>query len=311
MRRLISVVLLCGCGSVGETKVDGAVVVDGTGSDVQLDGAVPPACNLTAPFGTPAQVAGVNTSAPDVWGWLSPDLLTIHFASSASGTSERNIYAATRTSTTGTFTNAQPIAGGVNTTSFEDRPTLTADGLTMFYESNAPGPQDVYFATRTSVLADFGTGAPVAVINGANSVDWNPFITPDGLTLYFASNRTSNRMQIYRATRANTSSQFGGPTAVAELSSTSDDYGPILSADGLEIFFASYRAGNNNNDIWHATRSTTNDGFGTPTQVTELSGTTSDDYGSWLSPDRCTFIFSSNRAGGNGSWDIWMAKRPQ
>jgi Tol biopolymer transport system component len=310
MRRLVAIVLLAGCGSVGETKVDGAVA-DSKGSDGKLDGAVPAACNLTAPFGTPVQVGGVNSSSTDVWGWLSPDLLTIHFASSASGTSDRNIYSATRASPTGTFTNAQPIAGGVNTASVEDRPTLTADGLTIFYESTAPGPQDIYFATRTSVIADFGTGQAVAGINGANSIDWNPFITANGLELYFSSNRTNNRLQIYRATRASTSSQFSAPTAVAELTSTSDDYGPILSADGLEMIFSSYRAGHNNNDIWHATRSTTNDGFGTPSELTELNGATSDDFANWLSPDRCTLVFSSNKTGGNGGYDIWMAKRPQ
>jgi Tol biopolymer transport system component len=182
----------------------------------------------------------------------------------------------------------------------------------MFYESNATGAEDIYIATRMNVANDFGTGSPLGVVvNGANTIEWNPFITPNGLTLYFSSNRLNNRLQIYRTTRASTTAQFSMPTAVVELTSSSDDYGPILSADGLEIFFASYRAGNNNNDIWHATRSTTNDGFGTPSQVTELSGTTSDDYASWLSPDRCTILFASNRAGGNGSWDIWMAQRPQ
>jgi hypothetical protein len=90
MRRLLAVGLLCGCGSVGETKVDGAVV-DGKGMDGQFDGAVPPACNLTAPFGTPTPVPGVNSNSTDEWGWLSADGLTMYFDSVATGQSDYNL----------------------------------------------------------------------------------------------------------------------------------------------------------------------------------------------------------------------------
>jgi hypothetical protein len=88
----------------------------------------------------------------------------------------------------------------------------------------------------------------------------------------------------------------------------------VLSADGLEIFFASTRGQSGaaaRNDIWHAVRSTTADGFGAPTRVAELSADATEDFPTWLSPDRCTLMFSSDRPGGNGGLDIWMATRPQ
>src|SRR6478672_5186137 len=102
MRSLLTVVVVCGCGSVGETHLDGAVS-DGKGIDGQFDGAVPSPCNLTAPFGTPTQVPGVNSNSTDEWGWISDDGKTIYFDSVASGGSDYNIYFGTRASTNDPF----------------------------------------------------------------------------------------------------------------------------------------------------------------------------------------------------------------
>jgi hypothetical protein len=48
-------------------------------------------------------------------------------------------------------------------------------------------------------------------------------------------------MDIYRATRASTSSPFSTPQLVSELNSSADDFDVQLSADGQEVFFASNR----------------------------------------------------------------------
>jgi hypothetical protein len=105
-----------------------------------------------------------------------------------------------------------------------------------------------------------------------------------------------------------TTTSFGTPTEIAELNdATATDSAPVLSADGLEIFFSTNRAGGNNTDIWRATRTSPTGTFGTPTAVSELN-TASVEIPSWVSPDRCRIILSSDAL---GAYDIYMATRPR
>ena len=312
MRLTGLVLVLTACGSVSGKNPD-AAVPDGQNPDAAgTADAPPPPCDVTKPFGTLTDLAAVNSNSNDSWGWFSGDLLTIYFAGTATNSSDINLYSATRTTPTATF-HTPVLMGAINTTSTEDRPVVTADGLTLFAQSNAGGTVHIYVATRTSPAAQFGSLALVSGVNGTGTtIDADPWISADGLTMYFASTRDGT-YDIFRSTRPSTITDFGAPAAVAELDSTSVDDAPVLSADGLEIFFASNRAqgSTGRNDIWHATRATTADGFGAPAMLSELSGTTSEDFPTWVSADRCTLLITSDRAGGNGSYDIWIATRPQ
>jgi hypothetical protein len=288
--------IVCGCGSISDTQPDAARA--DASSDASVD-APTARCDVTKPFGSPVPVDGVNTTSHEFHGWLSTDQLTIYFAR---GMAAGDIYSATREHPMGSFTSAVAL-GGVNTSGIEDHPVLTADGLTMFMEVN----YDIYVATRASAAAIFSAPAPVAGINTASS-ESHPWISDDGLVVYFSSNRAGTD-DIFKATRASTSSPFSAAVAVGELNTMGSVYGPALSKDRLEIFFAL----NNNQlgDIFHATRSTPSDGFGTPRLVAELSGATTHEVPSWVSPDRCQLMFMSNRGGGSGGYDIWIATRPR
>lgn len=293
-----------GCGSVSSQP-------DAASMDAGSD-ATSARCDVAKAFGPPVPVAGVNTNLNDAWGWLSADHLTIYFARDGGGTAA-NLYSAIRPQPSGPFTDVT-LLGGVNTTDYESRPSVTADSLTLFMEvSIGGGAGDIHVATRTSTAAAFSVHAPVAVINTASSTDWNPWISDDGLVMYFVSDRTGT-FDIFKTMRTSTSSPFSAPVVVGELNTTANDYDPVLSKDGLEIFFGSTRdqSGTNVlNQIFHATRSTPSDGFGAPARIAELSNATSDDFPNWVSPDRCQLMFTSNRGGGSGGYDIWIATRSQ
>ncbi len=306
------VLALTACGSVSGKNPDASVHDSAHLDSPATADAPPPPCDVTKPFGTLTDLASVNSNSEDMWGWFSADLLTIYFSGTATNSTDINLYQATRTTPTGSFS-TPVLMGPINTSANnEDRPVVTADGLTLFAQSNVSGTH-IYVATRTSTAAQFGSLAQVQGINGTGAtIDADPWISGDGLTMYFASTRNGT-YDIFRSTRANANSTFDAPVAIAELNTSSVDDAPVVSADGLEIFFASNRAttSNGRNDIWHATRASTADGFGTPVMVAELSGTTSEDFPSWISADRCTLLFTSDRAGGNGSYDIYIATRPQ
>ena len=80
----------------------------------------------------------------------------------------------------------------VNTASYDQRPILVGDGLLLFLESNRRGGfggLDLYMMRRATV-ADPWSG-PVNLGPKANSPasDEHGFLSPDGSTLYFHSNR--------------------------------------------------------------------------------------------------------------------------
>ena len=291
---LLGLVVCGGCGAVSGSPPDAA---DTDAASVDS----PPPCDVAKPFASPVLVEGVTTSSGEGHGWLSADQLTIYF--NRNDGTDSNLYFGTRMQPAGAFTGISPL-GGVNTIGPEVRPTLTADGLTLFIEAGA----DIHIATRMNTASIFSMHNPVAVINNTTSTEWNPWISHDGLLMYFVSDRTGN-FEIYKTTRANKSSPFGEPMPVGELNTPADEHSPVLSEDGLEIFFGSKRA-NPGSDIFHATRSTLGAGFGDPTLIVELSGSVSDDFPSWASPDHCQLMFTSNRVdGGGGAYHLWMATR--
>jgi dipeptidyl aminopeptidase/acylaminoacyl peptidase len=281
-----------GCGSVS-TAPDAVPSPDGAG-----------ACAPTAPFGTPAPMAEINTAGAEFNAWLSPDELTIYYGAVApAGIGGQDIYVATRASRDAAF-GAGVLLSGVNSADDEGKIALTADGLTAYLAVGQPG--DLYTASRASVTAAFDALTPVAGLNTAEN-DAGPWISPDGRTIYFHSHRT-RPVRIYRATRS--TGPFGAPEPVGELFSNHGDGDPVVSADGLSIYFASGRPGDVPRwDVWVATRSSTSDGFGAPVAIDAVNEAGKITWPTWISPDNCRLYFSSDRTGGEGDYDLWVAER--
>src|SRR5262245_28394490 len=80
------------------------------------------------------------------------------------------------------------------------------------------------------------------------------------------------------ATCASMRGPFGTPTLVSNLSDPSYDDDPTLTADLLEIYFNSLRAGGPGlGDVWKATRASPTFPFGTPVPVTQLNSPSVED----------------------------------
>jgi Tol biopolymer transport system component len=103
---------------------------------------------------------------------------------------------------------------------------------------------------------------------------------------------------------------FGSPSPVPELNTTSTDYQPALSKDGLELFFASNRPGGIGNvDLWGSTREDTSDPWSAPFNLGKVVNSNAADFHPTLSFDRTILLFASERTGGVGSGDLWMSTR--
>jgi WD40-like Beta Propeller Repeat len=267
-------------------------------------------CDPNKAFGTPTRVANVSSSVRDQGAVLVDDL-TLYLGSDRAGSPD--LYMTTRSSPTGSFATPVPLTNVNGATTGEIGPYLTGDGLTMYYAFTPAGATfaDLYVTTRTSKSVAFSAGTPVANVNSTSDEE-DPYVTPDGSALYFDSGRGGTQLDMYVATRQSNGS-FGTPQPLTNLNTSVPDGHPRLTQGGLRIYWSSTRSDGGalgGTDIWTATRSSTSASFGTPTRVPELSST-SNESPSWVSPDGCTMYFQSDRPGGLGAQDIYVAVKPK
>jgi WD40-like Beta Propeller Repeat len=102
---------------------------------------------------------------------------------------------------------------------------------------------------------------------------------------------------------------FDDPVAVFELNSSGIDDDPTLRGDMLEIYFSSTRDGRPTEDIYRATRGSTNDPFQNVQRVDELSRDDSADASAEISLDGLVISFSGGWPGGPGGNDPMIAIR--
>lgn len=146
-------------------------------------------------------------------------------------------------------------------------------------------------------LGAFST--PEMLLSTAGFDDDDPELTTDGLELYFTSARPGGlgTSDIWRATRANPTDEWGTPSVVVELSSSGDETQPSLCCGDLVMYFGSARSTTlGSNDIFRAERASTASPWQTPVHVVELS-TTVYDGGGPTANGELEIFFDSERGG--------------
>ncbi|HXG80370.1 MAG TPA: hypothetical protein VNJ05_01060 [Sphingomicrobium sp.] len=74
------------------------------------------------------------------------------------------------------------VAGGPHSSSSDNRPSVTHDGRTIFWESQrsgSQGPTDIWYATRSSTSEPFGTAIQLNQVNSALA-ETRPFVSWSG-----------------------------------------------------------------------------------------------------------------------------------
>ncbi|MBV8757922.1 MAG: PD40 domain-containing protein [Deltaproteobacteria bacterium] len=210
-----------------------------------------------------------------------------------------------------TWTNIAPVAALNLSTSDEDDPTLTADLLEIYFDSDRPGPGtgmgDIWMSSRASVTDAWS--APVLVAPLASPADdTTPEVAADGLSMYFASDRLNpGDRDIYVTTRATRNDPWGAPTRVAELSSSLTDDSAEPLPDGLHLVMS--RGANMLLDLMVSTRSTKTSPWGAPVPLPGLDDPMYDESQQWASPDLNVVYYVTDRPPAM-SQDIWLATRP-
>ena len=96
----------------------------------------------------------------------------------------------------------------------------------------------------------------------------------------------------------------------APINSPGVDQSPVLSADGLTLYFASDRPGGIGGiDLWVSHRASADSPWETPVNLGPAINSPDIESGPALSPDGHLLFFQSSRAGGEGSNDLYVSYR--
>jgi len=209
------------------------------------------------------------------------------------------------------------LGPAVNSPSLDGAPSVTADGLSLFFNSQRSegyGHYDVWVSSRQTTGDPWGEPVNPGPTINTSYMDGNTIISPDGLTLYFTSNRPGGygNWDIYVTTRASIADPWSTPANLGPpFSSSASDHGISITADGLTAFFGTDRPGGfGNGDIYMSTRITPDDPWGEPVTLGALVNSPSVEAGPMVSPDGLSLYFHSNRPGGYGGFDAWVTTRP-
>jgi hypothetical protein len=143
-------------------------------------------------WSTPVNL-GANVNSPYLEGapCISPDSLSLFFESGRpEGFGSWDLYMTTRAKVSDPWRSPVNLGPTVNSPYVDQTPSISTDGLLLFFSSKRPGGyghSDLWVATRTAT--DDPWGVPVNLGSAVNSSDGEvcPHISADGSTLYFFS----------------------------------------------------------------------------------------------------------------------------
>jgi len=156
-------------------------------------------------FGSPDMRHMVNVDAgndDDFDPFLTFDGLRLYLAPAPPvGSGRQHISLATRPDTGSDFSSPVPVPA-LMSQSLDGDPALSLDERIIVFSSTRSGGMggtDLWYATRPSATASFGTPKPIPTVNGSMN-DGDPMLSADGCELYFSSSRTGGDYDLYVAT---------------------------------------------------------------------------------------------------------------
>ncbi|MDP1803121.1 MAG: OmpA family protein [Bacteroidota bacterium] len=257
----------------------------------------------------------VNSPYADYSAIFSADQNTLFFTSRRpqttggekdnEGNYMEDIYMSSRTKTG--WSAAHNIGAPINTEWHEATVGVSPDAQTILIYKDDMGDGNIY---STSLDGDVWS-KPVKLNDNINTKNWEPsaFISADGNSLYFASNKPGGfgGVDLYMSKRGSDGDWGKATNLGANINTTYDEDAPSIHPDGVTLSFSS----NGHNtmggfDIFSSLLSFDGN-WSEPVNVGYPINTTDDDIFYMVSPNGKTAYFSSFREDGLGEKDNYMA----
>jgi aspartate 1-decarboxylase len=263
--------------------------------------------------------ATINSSSNDFAAVISVDDNTLYFVSARDGGVGREDF--WTCSRTGPDDNgwSKPInVKDLNSNGADGAISLTADGLTAAFASNRKTsvPNDVNIWTAR--YEDGEWKDLVAIGGSVNDTTWDsqPAMSPDGQTLIFASNRLGkignelrNNVDLFISHRLSTGAWTRPRNLGSKINTSGYDATPFIAADGRTLYFCSNgHGGKGQIDIFRSLWiGPTDTDWSAPIDLPTPINSDSNDLFFSIPAVGSRAYFSSDRAGGFGKFDLWVA----
>lgn len=273
------------------------------------------------PF-APTVVKGVSSRNNEYLGIISPDneialYIRRHFVKRKNDLTPREIEEFTRSKRlpNGEFDEGKAMPRPFNVSENVGSATLTVDNKRMFLticEDNADGYKncDVFY----SDWSYHGWSDPVNVgpgVNGKNSFEGQPTVTPDGKTLYFVSIREDeigdiDNMDLYVSHLQEDGTWGQAKNLGTTINTKGHEKSPFIHEDSHTLYFSSDgHQGIGNFDIYHTKQDETG-AWMKPKNIGFPINTEGADVGFFVAVDgKTAFISTEERDDGVGGWDLF------
>ena len=193
----------------------------------------------------------------------------------------------------------------INTGAVDGCASHSRDGLTIVFNSNRNGSQDLYMATRPSKSAGYGTPVPLPAPINTSDQEACPTLA-NGNRLYFSSDRDDPAYDIYVSRKGPTG--WSAPTRL----------GPNINVQGMLDEAPDFYEDQQGREVMIFTRRNL---AGTESKIYQsidggpaslLPGgphSSAADARASVTKDGLTIFWDSTRSGGLGGPDIWYATR--
>jgi hypothetical protein len=259
----------------------------------------------------PVPVAEINTDTAEEWSpFLSFDRLTMYFARVRSDVSYYGrIFQATREEPFGPFTFVTEIPGQLNSsTGHVASPWVSPDNLRMYYHTEYGGTFRMKVSERTSADDPWPAGVDIQELNELGYRIQMPTLTPDELTVFFSASDIpggKGGYDIWIATRFNTNLLFESVKNLERINTAANELHPFVSPDGLTLYFASNR--NGNEQLFKATRVSLDTPFDNPEHLSFFDTPSGHSAQPCLSSDGKALYFVKHLEGQRELRDIYVA----
>ena len=149
-----------------------------------------------------------------------------------------------------------PVNAGrpINSNAWDSQPTLSSDGMTMYFVSNRPGGKGGMDIWKSTITESGTWGEPINLGDSINTPadEMSPFIHPDNKTLYFSSDGHIGLggQDIYMA-KMKSDKSWGTPVNLGyPINTFNDETGLIVNSKGTMAYFASDRLTKKGKDIF-------------------------------------------------------------
>ncbi|KPK43713.1 MAG: hypothetical protein AMJ65_05090 [Phycisphaerae bacterium SG8_4] len=147
------------------------------------------------------------------------------------------------------------LGTSVNSNDWELGPTISADGLKLYFGSSrggGSGDWDIWVCTRATVADPWGTAVNLGPTVNSSVYDGQPFISANGLMLFMTSN-----WDIWMARRSTKEGDWSKPINLGPmLNSEAGEAEPFISSDEKTLYFSDWwiprDGGYGINDVWQA-----------------------------------------------------------